>query len=279
MQVDEIYAKKILSELKGSSTAGFTHSLNPYSGCAFGCTYCYVREMPIQKYKDLPWGEWVHIKANATENYKNEIKNLRKRDKPINIFMSTATDPYQPLESKIQLTQKILREMISSPPDFLQIQTRSPLIERDLEVLLQLQQRCDVLVSMTIETDREDLKRIFSPFAPGVNLRLKSLGNIHDAGIPTQASISPLLPFTPDFPEKLQGKVDRIFIDSLNVGDGMKGKRSERLGMPELFQINKLSKWYDPEIHQKAYNYFIKYFNKRIVFLSSSKEYPMRGRV
>ncbi|MBD7971019.1 SPL family radical SAM protein [Paenibacillus gallinarum] len=252
MEINNTIAKKILSETKGESTVGFTHSLNPYSGCAFGCSYCYVREMPIQKYKDIPWGEWINIKINAAENYKKEIKNLRRKNKSINIFMSTATDPYQPIERKVEMTRKILREMIESPPDFLQIQTRSPLVERDLDILLKLQERCELLVSMTIETDREDIKRTFSPFAPGINLRLKSLKNIHTAGVPTQASISPLLPFTPDFPEKLKGIVDRIYIDSLNIGDGLKGKRSERLGMPLLFQKNELSRWYQPEIHLKS---------------------------
>lgn len=279
MDINNIVSKKILSETKGESTVGFTHSLNPYSGCAFGCSYCYVREMPIQKYKDIPWGEWINIKINAAENYKNENKNLRRKNKPINIFMSTATDPYQPIERKVEMTRKILTEMIESPPDFLQIQTRSPLVERDLDILLKLQGRCELLVSMTIETDREDIKRTFSPFAPGINLRLKSLKNIHTAGIATQASISPLLPFTPDFPRKLQGIVDRIFIDSLNIGDGLKGKRSERLGMPLLFQKNELSKWYQPEIHLKTYKYFIKFFDEEIVFLSSNKVYPLKGKV
>ncbi|AJE51143.1 SPL family radical SAM protein [Paenibacillus polymyxa] len=279
MQIDNTMAKKILSETKGASTVGFTHSLNPYSGCAFGCSYCYVREMPIQKYKDIPWGEWIDIKLNAVENYSKEINSLRRRNKPINIFMSTATDPYQPIERKVEITRKILTEMIESPPDFLQIQTRSPLVVRDLDILLELQQRCGLLVSMTIETDREDVKRLFAPLAPGINLRLKALRNVHAAGIATQASISPLLPFTPDFPKRLQGIVDRIYIDSLNIGDGLKGKRSEQLGMPLLFQRNGFSKWYQPDIHLKTNNYFNKYFDEKIIFLSSSREYPLKGKI
>ncbi|AKG37195.1 SPL family radical SAM protein [Paenibacillus durus] len=279
MQINDTMAKKILSETKGESTVGFTHSLNPYSGCAFGCSYCYVREMPIQKYKDIPWGEWINIKLNAAENYNKEINSLRGRNKPINIFMSTATDPYQPIERKVEITRKILTEMIESPPDFLQIQTRSPLVVRDLDLLLELQQRCELLVSMTIETDREDIKRLFAPLAPGINLRLKALEDVHATGIATQASISPLLPFTPDFPKRLQGIVDRIYIDSLNIGDGLKGERSKRLGMPLIFQKNGFSKWYQPDIHLKTYNYFIKQFNERTVFLSSSKKYPLKGKI
>ena len=61
MEIDikEILAKKILTETKGFIGDAFTHSLNPFSGCAFKCKYCYVREMPIQTYKEIPWGEWL----------------------------------------------------------------------------------------------------------------------------------------------------------------------------------------------------------------------------
>ncbi|CAM5785874.1 radical SAM protein [Brevibacillus borstelensis] len=125
IEIKDILSKNILSEVKGYLDVGFTHSLNPYSGCAFFCTYCYVREMPIQRFKDIPWGEWVDIKTNAAENYLAEVVRLRRRNKSINIFMSSATDPYQPLDRKVALTRRILEAMIEMPPDLLQIQTRS----------------------------------------------------------------------------------------------------------------------------------------------------------
>ncbi|MBT2659073.1 radical SAM protein [Bacillus sp. ISL-18] len=260
METKNILAKKILTEAKGYLDVGFTHSLNPFSGCAFSCRYCYVREMPIQRFKDIPWGEWLDIKTNAAENYENEILKLRKKNKPVNIFMSSATDPYQPMERTTKITRGIVEAMIKNPPDFLQIQTRSPLITRDLDLIVKLKEKCKVLVSMTIETDREDIKRIFSPFAPGIKLRLKALQAIHDAGIATQASISPVLPFTPDFPKQLAGRVDHIWIDTLRIGDGLMGKRSEKLGMPGLFEKHGLAEWYRQDIHERVEKYFKKYF-------------------
>lgn len=258
--MQEVVSKTILTEAKGYLDVGFTHSLNPYSGCGFACLYCYVREMPIQRFKDIPWGEWVHIKKNAAENYRKEMQKLRKKDTAVNIFMSSATDPYQPIERDAQITRGILAEMIEHPPDFLQIQTRGPLIERDMDLLLQLKERCDVLVSMTIETDREDMKRIFAPYAPGVTLRLKVLKRLHDAGIPTQASVSPVLPFTPNFAKVLEDRVDHVWIDTLRIGDGSMGRRSARLGMPELFEKHGLSEWYRQDIHIAVEKYFKKYF-------------------
>lgn len=270
----ETLAKKILTEAKGYLDVGFTHSLNPYSGCAFSCRYCYVREMPIQRFKEIPWGEWLDIKTNAAENYRNEIIKLRKKNKPVNIFMSSATDPYQPIERNTNLTRGILEEMIENPPDFLQIQTRSPLITRDIDLLVKLIDKCEILVSMTIETDREDMKQIFAPYAPGINLRIKALKEVHDAGISTQASISPVLPFTPDFPKILDGIVDHIWIDTLSIGDGSMGKRSERLGMPALFQEHELSKWYRKDIHVMVEKYFHKYFPSKMIRVSKQQAFP-----
>ncbi len=273
IQYREVLSKKILTEAKGYLDVGFTHSLNPYSGCGFSCLYCYVREMPIQKFKEIPWGEWVDIKRNAAENYRNEIKKLRKKSNMVNIFMSSATDPYQPIERKATITRELLQEMIENPPDFLQIQTRSPLVERDIELIVKLKERCKVLVSMTIETDREDIKRIFAPYAPGIQLRLKALKAVHEAGIPTQASISPALPFTPDFPKILEGMVDHIWIDTLSIGDGQMGKRSARLGMPQLFEKHGLSEWYQPNLHVKIEKYFKKYFPSEMIRLSKEEAF------
>jgi DNA repair photolyase len=274
IEIKEILSKKILTEAKGYLDVGFTHSLNPYSGCAFSCRYCYVREMPIQKFKEIPWGEWLDIKTNAAENYRNEIMKLRQKNKPVNIFMSSVTDPYQPIERKAKITRIILEEMIDNPPDFLQIQTRSPLITRDIDLLAKLKEKCEVLVSMTVETDREDIKQLFSPYAPGITLRIKALKEIHAAGLSTQTSISPVLPFSPDFPKVLEGIVDHIWIDTLSIGDGSFGKRSERLGMPNLFEEYGLSKWYQRELHVKVEKYFNKYFYRQMIRVSKKEAFP-----
>lgn len=275
IEVKEILSKKILTEARGYLDTGFTHSLNPYSGCVFACTYCYVREMPMQRFKQIPWGQWLDVKANAANNYRKEIMSLRRRQKAVNIFMSSATDPYQPIERNAGVTRALLEEMVEHPPDVLQLQTRGPLITRDIDVLVKLKEQCTVLVSMTIETDREDMKRIFAPSAPGIRMRLKALKEVHDAGITTQASISPVLPFTPEFPKALQGIVDRIWIDTLSIGDGAMGKRSERLGMSKLFAEHELSGWYEQDIHLKVERHFSKHFPREMIRVSKHEAFPL----
>ncbi|NRF95997.1 radical SAM protein [Paenibacillus frigoriresistens] len=274
IQIKHIVAKKILTEAKGYLDIGFTHSLNPYSGCAFSCRYCYVREMPIQKFKDIPWGEWLDIKINAAESYRKEINKLREKNKTVNIFMSSATDPYQPIERKAKVTRGILEEMIENPPDLIQIQTRSPLITRDIDLLVKLKEKCKVLVSMTVETDREDIKQIFSTYAPGIKLRIKALKEVHESGITTQASISPVLPFTSDFPKVFEGIADQIWIDTLSIGDGSMGKRSEKLGMPKLFEEHGLSKWYRKDLHVLVEKHFNKHFQPEMIRVSKKEAFP-----
>ena len=274
-------AKTILSRASGYLDTGFTHSLNPYSGCAFACRYCYVREMPVQTFKDEPWGDWVERKTNAAELYVREVRRLRSKNEPVRLFMSSATDPYQPVEREAKLTRQLLEAMLDAPPDFLQIQTRSPLVGRDLDLLILLKGQCQLLVSLTVETDREDVKRLFAPHAPGIGQRLKTLTALHDAGIATQAALSPVLPFTPAFPEQLQGIVDRIWIDTLAIGDGTMGRRSKRLGMPELFAQEGLEAWYAEDIHLRVERYFRKFFPDRMIRLSKTEAYPEEtvGRV
>ncbi|EJY56022.1 Radical SAM domain-containing protein [Alicyclobacillus hesperidum URH17-3-68] len=272
-----IVAKRILTEARGYLDVGFTHSLNPYRGCTFACAYCYVREMPIQKFHTVPWGEWVDVKSNAAENYSMEMVKLRRRQKPVHIFMSSATDPYQPIERQAGITRALLEAMLNYPPDVLQIQTRGPLITRDIELLVELKKCCDLLVSVTVETDRDDIRRIFAPFAPGIQARIKVLQQLHESGIATQAAISPVLPFSAEFPKLLSGKVDRIWIDTLSIGDGSFGKRSVRLGMPRLFDEHGLSKWYRPDLHTMVAKHFTKYFPEWMIRVSRSEAFPLAG--
>jgi len=173
--------KTILNKATGF-LSGYTHSLNPYTGCTFACSYCYVRQMPVSLFKSGDWGEWVDIKKNAAELLRNELQKAKKKGK-VTIFMSSSTDPYQPIESKERVTRSLLELMLEDPPDFLFIQTRSPLVKRDIDLLSQFNDK--VRVSMTIETDKENIRKYFTPEAPPIQARLKTLEVLAEAGIPT----------------------------------------------------------------------------------------------
>lgn len=248
MDYQEIEAKTILNPT-GGFLSTFTHSLNAYQGCAFGrggCPYCYVRAMPIQRFAGKPWGEWLRVKVNAPELLAKELAKLK--GSPLRIFMSTATDPYQGVEARLKLTRRTL-EVFAANGDFgrLVVQTRSPLIERDIDVLTSLGHR--VVASITVETNRDEVRRAVTPTTPSVERRLKTLERLSAAGIETQAAISPILPCDPiEFADLIAPVSRRVVVDTLVDGDGLGGRRSRELGMPELLADLGHDDWMTSEI-------------------------------
>ena len=108
--------------------------------------------------------------------------------------MSTVTDPYQPLEQKILLTQEILGKLAGRHSPKLVVQTRSPLVTRDIPLFQEIEQRGGrVQVNMTVTTDDEDVRKTFEPGCPSNPARLKAIGQIQTAGIQSCITMTPLL--------------------------------------------------------------------------------------
>jgi len=230
--------------------SGFSHSLNPYAGCAFGCSYCYVRRMPVAVFRNAEWGTWVDIKRNAAEVFGKELRKAKAKG-PVTLFMSSSTDPYQPIEYKERITRSLLEAMACDPPDFLLVQTRSPLVRRDIDLLLRLGDK--VRVSMTVETDREEIRKHFSPYAPPIQARLRTLRMLADAGVPTQAAIAPVLPSSERFAATLRPLVNRVCVDDYFMGDGSGGTRTRSLGIENLYRQLGLEAWYRPSAYRIVY--------------------------
>ncbi|SFE69887.1 Radical SAM superfamily protein [Bacillus sp. OV194] len=264
-QLKDIISKSILTPGVGQLD-DFSHSLNPYAGCTFACSYCYVRQLPISLYREEEWGTWVDIKSNAAELLRRDLLKARNKG-PVTIFMASSTDPYQPLEHETKLTRSLLEVMLEVPPDFLHVQTRSPLVKRDIDLLKKFGDK--VRVSMTIETDKEDIRKAFAPTAPPIPARLNALKEIREAGITTQASISPLLPCSREFPQKLRPIADRITIDDFWMGDGSGGKRTERLGIYEIYKETGMEKWYNPTAYKVVLNMMKKQIGNEVEVMLS----------
>jgi len=246
LQLKDIVSKSILTPARGAID-DFTHSLNPYAGCFFGCKYCYVRQLPVSLFREQEWGTWIDIKTNAAELLKKEMVKA-KRKGPVTLFMSSSTDPYQPIEVKTQLTRSLLEVMVEEQPDFLHVQTRSPLVKRDIDLFKQFGDK--IRISMTIETDKEEVRKAFSPSAPPIPARMAALKEITDAGIMTQATIAPLLPCSKEFPKKLKHIAKRVTIDDFWMGDGSGGKRTAKLGIYQIYEQMGLEKWYNPTAYK-----------------------------
>jgi DNA repair photolyase len=117
-------SRSILSRATGYISA-FDYTLNPYKGCQFGCGYCYAAFFADSLARKETWGQWLVVKENAVEL-------LRRRGGRIagkSIYMSSVTDPYQPVERRLRLTRELLEVMLPHQPRLV-IQTRGPLVTR-----------------------------------------------------------------------------------------------------------------------------------------------------
>lgn len=177
----------ILTRTSGFMEA-YDYSINPYSGCSFGCTYCYAAFFSRNKEKMDNWGYWVDVKENAL------VLLRKKRKRPLidkTIYLSSVTDPYQPIEKKLELTRDILKELLTYHNVRLVIQTRASLVTRDIDILKQFE---TLQVNMTITTDSERIRKVFEPLCPSNKSRIKAIKEIHDAGIQSCITMTPLLP-------------------------------------------------------------------------------------
>jgi DNA repair photolyase len=180
-------ATSILTPASGFM-ATYDYTLNPYGGCAFGCAYCYAAFFTRDKQLQDSWGRWVKVKQNALA--------LIRKIKPGSlagkwVYMSSVTDPYQPIEKTLKLTRHLLQELATREQPKLVIQTRSPLVTRDIDLLSKF---THVQVNMTVTTDSEDVRKAFEPLCPSNRQRLSAAREVMAAGIDTVITMTPLLP-------------------------------------------------------------------------------------
>ncbi len=284
-----VQAKTILTPAVGYVSGGYTHTLNPYQGCGFGadltdasdtasgdgneagrgdrgCPYCYVRRMPVALFGPGPWGSWVSAKTNAPDLVRAEGR--RGRLALARIFLGSATDPYQFVaENRFRLTRGVLEAMVEHPPAHVTVQTRSPLVERDFDLLERLGSRARL--SMTVETDDEKVRRAITPTTPPAGRRLETLRRARALGIETQAAISPVLPCDPErFADLVAEVADRVYLDSLWIGDGARGARSAALGMPRRLRAIGRGDWVSRDAHLPLYHALVTRMGARRVHAS-----------
>ena len=203
MIVKEIRAKSILSVSKV-----YEYVVNPYRGCQHACTYCYARFMKRFTGHKEPWGEFVDVKINAPDLLKVEINKKKKGS----VWMSGVCDPYQPQEEKYGLTRRCL-EILGQNSWPVIVQTRSPLVLRDVDIL---KEASDSEVGLTVTTADDGIRELLEPNAPPIKDRLDTLDGLHQAGIRTYAMIAPMLPGSEGLAETLKGKVDYVIVDRMN---------------------------------------------------------------
>jgi DNA repair photolyase len=204
-----VTAKRILNHVPTQSRAPANWTINVYRGCSHACRYCFAR--PTHEYLGLNIGDdfdrKIVVKINAVEKLRAELADPRWQHEPV--AMGTNTDPYQRAEAKYRLTRGVLEALTEHSTPF-SILTKSPLVTRDLDVLLAAAEELDVSVNFSIATLDERVWRATEPGAPNPRRRVEAMAKLSAAGIRTGALMMPILPGLSDAPQQLRETVAAI---------------------------------------------------------------------
>src|SRR6478752_4627876 len=203
MEYREEPCRSALNRVKGMP---FDWSLNPYTGCAHRCTFCYVRafELRADRPSDDRYGRSIRVKVNVAEVLRKELGRPSWAGEVVAI--GAATDPYQPAEGRYRLTRGCL-EVLAEARNPFSIITRGPMILRDLDVLQEASRRAEVSVTFSVPTlDREVWARTEPGTAPPEQ-RLRVLKQLVEGGVRASVGMAPILPGISDRPEQLEAVV------------------------------------------------------------------------
>jgi DNA repair photolyase len=185
--MEQINARSIFSPATGYiQRGGFDWTCNPYVGCSFGCTYCYAMFLPQNRRPKEEWGKWFQAKINAVEVARKQARKVAGQA----VYLSSVTDPYLPAERSLKLTRGILEVLIPHQPRLL-VQTRGPLVVRDLDLLKQFKA---VRINVSIPTDSEGVRQAFEPKAPPLERRWQAALAVKKAGLAVGICVTPMLP-------------------------------------------------------------------------------------
>jgi DNA repair photolyase len=176
-----------------SPDIGFEVSLNPYRGCEHGCIYCYAR--PFHEYlgfsAGLDFETKIMVKEDAPQLLRKELASPKWQPKMLAI--GGVTDPYQPIERRLQLTRRCLEVLV----DFrnpVGVVTKNQLVTRDIDLLGDLARHQAAVVLVSVTTLDRALTRRLEPRTTQPAGRLEAIRQLTAAGIPTGVLVAPLIP-------------------------------------------------------------------------------------
>ena len=183
INVIEVTAKRALSK---SGLPELDYALNPYMGCMHSCVYCFAIDFTSNAQARDDWGGTVAVRTNIVDVLKREVRTARRGI----VGVSTITDPYQAIEGRYRLTRNAVK-LLAENGFRVSIQTKSPLVVRDMDILTQHRHSIDV--GMTVTTLDEEAWKLIEPGSPSPRSRLKALSSIHSNGVKTWIFLGPIL--------------------------------------------------------------------------------------
>ncbi|PSK95903.1 DNA repair photolyase [Murinocardiopsis flavida] len=205
----EIRARSIINRVPGAAAVPFQWTINPYRGCGHACVYCFARRS--HQYLDLDSGRdfdtKIMVKVNAGALLRTELAHPRWAGAPI--AMGTNTDPYQRAEGRYRLMPQIIAALRDFANPF-SILTKGTLILRDLDLIEQAAQRCEVGLAVSVGSLDEEVWRTVEPGTPRPLARLDVVRRFADRGLDCSVLMAPILPGLTDSAEHIEETVAAI---------------------------------------------------------------------
>jgi DNA repair photolyase len=192
LEVFEDQTRQILAK-NNSPDVGFTFSVNPYRGCFHACAYCYAR--PSHEYLSLGAGtdfdRKIMVKLRAAELLRAAF--AKKSWRTQTVAFSGVTDCYQPLEASYRLTRACLEVCVefANPAAII---TKSALIERDVDVLVELARVASVYATVSIPFWDPERARAIEPYVATPARRLRVIETLARAGLSVGVNVAPIIP-------------------------------------------------------------------------------------
>jgi DNA repair photolyase len=185
--------RSLLNRVASRRGLRFAWAINPYRGCEFACRYCYARYTHefMELRNPVDFERKIFAKDNAAWLLRQELRQVRPGEE---IAIGTATDPYQPIERRLRVTQSILAVLAEQRGLTIGIVTKSALIARDLRYLCEIARSNEITIHMTITTPDAALARLLEPRAPRPDIRFATVRRLREAGLRVGVMCSPLLP-------------------------------------------------------------------------------------
>lgn len=201
------------------------YSAHPYIGCRSGCEFCYLRGgRYLGKRDPNTFDTLIQVKLNAAELLHRELFGL-------NPDVLACGDWQQPAEERYRLSRAML-EVVREYSFPLFIVERSPLLLRDLDLLLDIHQRAWVGIVISFSNLDQKLKQAFEPRSPSLQHRLHMMKALAQAGILVGASLMPIIPFAGDdeahLEEAVRATKDHGGAFVLGGGMSLSGVQAER---------------------------------------------------
>ena len=132
-------------------------------------------------------------------------RDAGKADKSLPVDISLSSDPYPWIETKLNLTRKVL-EVLIRRGFRVQITTKSDLVIKDIDLI----KIGGVAVSLTITTLDDNLAKKIEPGAPSIKRRIRAAEKIVNEGIPLSVRVDPVIPYLNDDEVQVRELIDTL---------------------------------------------------------------------